>query len=96
MEARFYFRAEIAGVRETLVLGSLYSRADETYNRDTHSALNVVEYYGEDALVVFRATDVLAVVAMIPFSEGYPGRAPWFFLIEKFALGVSLAANNFE
>jgi len=96
VEAKFYFRATIAGVKETLVLGSLYSSVDETYNRDTHGALNVVEYYGEDALVVFRATDVLAVIAMIPFSEGVPGRAPWFFLIEKFALGVSLTANNYE
>ena len=86
----------IAGVRETLVLGSLHSRVNETYNRDTHGALNVVEYYGEDTLVVFRATDILAVVAMIPFSEGCPGRAPWFFMIEKFALGVSLTANNYE
>ena len=96
MEARFYFHVGIVGVRETLMLGSLYSSINETYNRDTHGALNVIEYYGEDTLVVFRAMDILVVVAMILFSEGCPGRAPWFFLIEKFALGVSLMANNFD
>lgn len=94
VEARFYFRANVGGIRETLVLCSLYSPPDESFCEETYNALKVFEYYGTDALVVIRATDILSVVAMIPFREGCPGRAPWFFLIEKFALGVSSTTIN--
>ena len=88
MEARFYFRADIAGIRETLVLCSLYSAADERLNRETNGALNVFEYKGEDMLIVIRATTILSVVAMVPFGERVQGRRARFFLVEKFALGV--------
>lgn len=88
VEARFFFRANIAGIRETLVLCSIYSPADERLNRETHGALNVFEYKGEDALIVIRATSILSVVAMVPFGKQIQGRPSRFFLIEKFALGV--------
>jgi hypothetical protein len=69
VEARFFFRANIAGTRETLVLCSLYSPADEHLNRKTHGALNVFDYKGVDGLVVIRATSVLSVVTMVPFND---------------------------
>ena len=88
VEAIFYFRVDITGVRETLVLCSLYSPADERLNRETHGALNVFEYEGEDALIIIRATAILSVVAMIPFGERVEGQPARCFLVEKFALGV--------
>ena len=88
MEARYYFRANIAGIRETLVLCSLYSPADERLNQETHGALNVFEYKGENSLVVIQATTILSVVTMVPFGEQVQGRPAFFFLVEKFALGV--------
>jgi hypothetical protein len=80
-EARFYFRANIAGVRETLALCSLYSPVDEQLCRESHGALKVFEYYGmdKDAVVVIPVSDIISVVAMIPFSGGGQGYAPWFF-----------------
>ena len=47
----------------------------------------MLEYYGEDSLIVVQVTSVISVVAMMPFHEwqGLPAR---FFLVEKFALGV--------
>jgi hypothetical protein len=88
VEARFYFRANIAGTRETLVLCSLYSPGDKRLHGETHGALNVFEYKGEDALIVIQATTILAVVAMVPFGERIQGCPTRFFLVEKFALGV--------
>ena len=84
----FYFRVAITGMTETLVLCSLYSPADEQLNQETHGALNVFEYNGEDGLIVIRATTVLSVVAMVPFGRQNQEHAPRFFLIEKFSLGV--------
>ena len=88
MEARYYFRANIAGIRETLVLCSLYSPADERLNRETYGALNIFEYEGESNLVIIRATTILSVVTMVPFGKQVQGRPAFFFLVEKFALGV--------
>ena len=88
VEARFYFRADVSGTRETLVLCSLYSPADEQLNRTTHGALNVFEYKGEDALIIIQATAVLSVVTMVPFSERDQRHPARFFLVEKFSLGV--------
>lgn len=88
MEARFFFRVNIAGTRETLVLCSLYSPADEHLNRKTHGALNVFDYKGEDGLVVIRATSILSVVTMVPFDDRVSGQKDRFFLVEKFSLGV--------
>ena len=79
---------KIAGIRETLVLCSLYSPANERLHQDTYKALNVFEYNGEDALIVLRATAIRSVVAMVPFGERVQGRPVRFFLVEKFALGV--------
>ena len=83
-------------MRETLVLCSLYSAADERLNRETHGALNVFEYRGEDALVVIRVTDILSVVAMVPFGERVEGHPTRFFLVEKFALGVVDTGTTLE
>ena len=88
MEARFFFRAIVAGSHETLVLCSLYSPADEQLNRDTYGALNVFDYHGEGSLVVIRAMSILSVVTMVPFGERVGGRPARFFLVEKFSLGV--------
>ena len=89
MEAIFYFRANVAGSQETLVLGSLYSPANRQHNLESNGALNVFDYQGEESLVVIRATTILSVVAMVPFKFGHvEGNPPRFFLGEKFALGV--------
>jgi hypothetical protein len=88
VEARYYFRANIAGIRETLVLCSLFSPADERLLRESKGALIVCEYRGEDDLIVIRVTAVLSVVTMAPFRTPVPGRPPRFFLVEKFSLGV--------
>jgi hypothetical protein len=88
VEARFFFQATVAGVRETLVLGSIYSLADEQLIQEYYGALNVFEYRGEDRLVVVRANAILSVVAMVPYPERVQRRYPRFFLAEKFALGV--------
>jgi hypothetical protein len=88
VEARFYFRVNIAGTRETLALCSLYSPGDKRLHRETHGALNVFEYKGEDTLIVIRASKILSVVAMVPFGEQIQGLPARFFLVEKFALGV--------
>jgi hypothetical protein len=88
LEAKFYFRAAIAGSEETLVLGSLYSPADGGLHRHSHGALNVFEYCGEESLVVIRATDIRSVVTLTPFPERVQRPRPRFFLVEKFSLGV--------
>ena len=85
VEAMFYFCENIAGIRETLALCSIYSPADDRLSQETHGALNVFEYKGEDDLIIIRATSILSVVTMVPFGRGYP---PRFFLVEKFSLGV--------
>ena len=87
-EARFYFRAKISGIKETLAVCSLYSAADEHLNRTTHGALNVFDYHGEAGLIVIRATTILSVVTMVPFGERVQGHPARFFLVEKFSLGV--------
>lgn len=92
----FYFRVAIAGTTETLILGSLYSPADEQLNQETHGALNVFKYNGEDGLVVIQATTVLSVVAMVPFGKQTQEHPPRFFLIEKFSLGVVDTGNILE
>ena len=78
----------IAGIQETLALCSLYSPADGQLNRQTHGALNVFDYRGEESLVVIRVKHIHSVVAMVPFGEQVQGHPPRFFLVEKFALGV--------
>ena len=78
----------IGGTRETLALCSLYSAADERLSRQTHGALNVFKYKGEDTLMVIRALTILSVVAMVPFGKNIQGFPARFFLVEKFALGV--------
>ena len=88
IEARFYFRATVAGVQETLALGSLYSPADEQLAQENHGALNVFEYRGEESLIVIRATAIISVVAMFPFHDRVHRLYPRFYLGEKFALGV--------
>jgi hypothetical protein len=88
VESIFYFRAKISGIEETLALCSLYSPADEQFNRQTHGALNVFDYHGEDNLIVIRATTVLSVVTMVPFGKRAEGHLAHFFLVEKFSLGV--------
>jgi len=90
VEVRFYFRAIIAGRQEALALCSLFSPADEEIIRETYGALNVFEYYGEENLVVIRATSILSAVAMVPFHERdqIPRPHPRFYLAEYFALGV--------
>ena len=88
MEARFYFRATVAGTQETLALCSLYSPADEQLDQQTYGALNVFDYRGEESLVVIRATTILSVVAMVLFGERVQGYPAQFFLAEKFALGI--------
>ena len=87
---RFYFRATVAGSQEALALCSLYSPADEEIIRETYGALNVFEYYGEEKLVVIRASSILSAVAMAPFRERIPRHSPHprFYLAEYFALGV--------
>ena len=79
VEAMFFFRTKISGVRETLVLCSLYSSAYEQLHQETYGALNVFEYMGEDDLIVIRANAILSVVAMVPFSERIQGHPPLFF-----------------
>lgn len=88
MEARFYFRATIAGSLETLVVCSLFSPADGRLNQETYGALNVFDYHGEESLVAIRTTTILSVVTMVPFGERVQGRPAQFFLVEKFSLGV--------
>ena len=88
MEARFYFRATIAGIQETLALCSLYSPADGRLNQESYGAHNAFDYRGEESLVVIRATAILSVVAMVPFGEPVQGRHTRFSLVERFALGV--------
>ena len=48
----------------------------------------MLEYEGEEALIVIRASTILSVVAMVPFGKQVQGRPARFFLVEKFALGV--------
>ena len=88
MEARFYFRVNVARSQETLAVCSLYSPADKRLNQETYGALNMFDYHGEEALVVIRATSILSVVTMVPFGERIQGHPARFFLVEKFSLGV--------
>ena len=87
VEAKFYFRAVVGGIEETLVMCSLYSPADE-YRRDyTHGALIVCNYEGDSNLVVIRVKSILSVIGMMPFKEQDEGTRQ-FYLVEKFGLGV--------
>jgi hypothetical protein len=89
VEARFYFRAIVEGIEESLALCSLYSLTDEHHRGRTHGALIVCDYEGERTLVVIRAKSILSVVGMMPFKDPEQdegGRQ--FYLVEKFGLGV--------
>lgn len=88
MEVKFFFRVIVAGVPETVALGSMYSVANEHIRQDTHGALNVFDHRGEEGLVVIPVTSILSVIAMVPFGERAEGSFARFFLCEKFALGV--------
>ena len=87
VEVRFYFRAIVEGIEETLALGSLYSLADEYHRRCTHGALIVCKYEGEQDLVVIRAKSILSIVGMMPF-ENEDGGSCRFYLVEKPGLDV--------
>ena len=80
---KFFFRATVAGVQETLALGSMYSPVDNELKTRSYGALNVCDHV-ETPYVVIRASSILSVVAMVPFEEN----TNRFFLVEKFALGV--------
>lgn len=86
VEVKFFFCATVAGVQESLALGSLYSLADKNIKTHSHSALNVFDYEGDKCLVVIKVDSILSVVAMVPFKQDEGGRR--FFLVEKCALGV--------
>ena len=84
---QFYFQATVEGIKETLVLCSLYSPVNEHHREYSNSALNVCSYEGANQLVVIRAKSILSVVAMVLF-RGQDESTHDFFLVEKFALGV--------
>jgi len=83
VEIRFFFRATINGIKESLALCSLYSFSDEQRREYSHGALHVHDYRGEDELCVIRVKTILSIVGMMPV----PG-TPDFYLLEKFSLGV--------
>ena len=85
-EVKFYFRATIAGVQESLALGSMYSPADDSIEEFSHGALNVFKYEGEDSLVIIKATSILSVVAMVPFRHEDGGNR--FSLTDHPAIGM--------
>jgi len=51
---RFYFRATVARVQESLSLGSMYLLVDDAIEEYSRGALNVYKHEGEDSLVVIR------------------------------------------
>ena len=91
---KFFFRATVAGIQESLALGSLYSLADEYLKTYSHGALNVLEYRGDGRLVVIKAKSIVSVVALVPFEQDDGNRR--FFLIEKFALGGVNSDSNLD
>jgi len=82
---RFYFRATVAGVQESLSLGSLYSLVDDAIEEYSHGALNVYGYE-VDSLVVIRADSILSTVAMVPFKQEDAGQR--FALVDHPALDI--------
>ena len=82
----------VAGVPECLALGVLYSPVDDNLKNHSHGALNVFKH--NDSLVVIKVDSILSVVAMVPFTQGSGDRC--FFLIEKFALGVTGLDGNVD
>ena len=74
IEVKFFFCATVAGVQESLALGSLYSLADESFKTQSHGALNVFKYEGDKHLVVIKVDSILSVVAMMPFKQDEGGR----------------------
>ena len=93
-EVRFYFRATIAGVQESLALGSMYSPADDSIEEYSHGALNVFKHEGEDSLVVIKAISILSVVAMIPFRHEDGGNR--FSLTNHPAIGMVNADDTLD
>jgi len=87
MEAHFFFRATVEGIKETLALGSLYSPVDGHCRKRTHGALIVCRYGGGSTLVVIWAKDILLAVALVPRKQQDGGR-PQVYLVEKFGFGV--------
>ena len=83
---RFYFRATVAGVQESLSLGSIYSLVDDAIEDYSHGALNVYKHEGEDSLVVIRVDSILSTVAMVPFKQEDAGQR--FALVEHPALDI--------
>jgi len=88
---RFYFRATVAGVQESLLLGSMYSLVDDAIEEHSHGALNVHRHQGEDSLVVIRADSILSAVAMVPFKQEDAGQR--FALVDHPALDI-INPNN--
>ena len=86
VDVRFYFRATVAGVQESLSLGSMYSLVDDAIKEHSHGALNVHKHEGEDSLVVIRADSILSAVAMVPFKQEDAGQR--FALVEHPALDI--------
>ena len=90
---RFYFRATVAGVQESLSLGSMYSLVDDTIEEYSHGALNVYKYE-EDSLVVIRANSILLTMAMVPFKQEDAGQR--FGLVEHPALDIINPDNTLD
>ena len=88
---KFFFRATVAGVQETLALGSMYSLVDDELKIRSYGALNVCNYL-ETPYVVIKTSSILSVVAMVPFEEN----TDRFFLVEKFALGVVHTSDDVD
>jgi len=94
IEVRFYFRATVAGVQESLALGSMYSLVDSDLEEHSYGALNVFKHGGEDSMVVINANSILSVVAMAPYKPEDGGCR--FSSIEHPALGLIDPDNTLD
>lgn len=74
-------------------LVSLYSAPDASILEKSKGALAVCKYKGTAELKVIPASDILSVVAMVPFPAGDEND---FFLVEKLGLDIAHLGGHDE
>lgn len=68
-EVGYFFRAQVLGSPASLAMVSLCELPDPVMMQGSHDVLYVTTYASGSNLVVVEATDITAVVALLPFKQ---------------------------
>ncbi|TFK58987.1 hypothetical protein BDN72DRAFT_966192 [Pluteus cervinus] len=100
-EVRFYFQIKFGTTHFTLAMGSFFSEPDPTILSNSHSVVHCAKFRGDEGARVFDISDIVSLVAMVPFFRLTDSNAVnptlaqriehphnQFFLVEKPGLDV--------